>query len=200
MQPYHEAWLTIHKHRTRAWLSARLKDGFDVHHIDGDHYNNDPRNLVLIECLDHMRLHCGAGLRKFGPLVFRRPINAGKNRKKRPLKGLIPPKAPKIPNRFVTGSHDKILCLRKTLWEGNKIAKRRLSAEEIDRIGRSWIRRILKHKNQKWDYVFPIGDTRILPGETAGKMKRFVTGGLIANWRTDPFAEVPDGVEMYEGI
>lgn len=34
-----------------------LKEGFDVHHVDGDHGNNTPLNLVLIEAVDHMRLH-----------------------------------------------------------------------------------------------------------------------------------------------
>ena len=31
--------------------------GFDVHHMDGNHTNNDPSNLVLIEHGDHMMLH-----------------------------------------------------------------------------------------------------------------------------------------------
>lgn len=35
-----------------------IEQGFDVHHMDGDRANNDPRNLVLIECGDHMRPHC----------------------------------------------------------------------------------------------------------------------------------------------
>lgn len=34
-----------------------LRDGFDVHHLDGDHSNDDPANLALIEHTDHMRLH-----------------------------------------------------------------------------------------------------------------------------------------------
>ena len=34
-----------------------LKAGFDIHHIDGNHSNNAPANLVLIEHKDHMRLH-----------------------------------------------------------------------------------------------------------------------------------------------
>jgi hypothetical protein len=47
----------VHPHRTEEWLQERLRDGFDVHHIDGDHSNDDPINLVLIECVDHLRLH-----------------------------------------------------------------------------------------------------------------------------------------------
>jgi hypothetical protein len=30
-----------------------------VHHLDGDHANNDTANLVLIECADHLMLHNG---------------------------------------------------------------------------------------------------------------------------------------------
>jgi len=56
---YHEAWLTAHPNRTREWLEERLRDGFDIHHIDGNHSNDDPSNLVLIEHRDHMMLHGG---------------------------------------------------------------------------------------------------------------------------------------------
>lgn len=58
-QPHHIAWLEAHPHRTERWLRDRLRDGFDVHHIDGDKENNDPRNLILIEHTDHMALHNG---------------------------------------------------------------------------------------------------------------------------------------------
>lgn len=57
MKSYHVAWLSVHPERTEEWLSARLKDGFDVHHLDGNHDNDDPGNLVLIECGDHLMLH-----------------------------------------------------------------------------------------------------------------------------------------------
>lgn len=57
MNSYHRAWLDAHPHRTEAWLVDRIADGFDVHHIDDNHSNDDPTNLVLIERADHMRLH-----------------------------------------------------------------------------------------------------------------------------------------------
>ena len=41
LQPHHAAWLAAHPHRDRRWFRARLRDGFDVHHLDGDHDNND---------------------------------------------------------------------------------------------------------------------------------------------------------------
>ena len=59
MKPYHEAWLSAHPERSRDWLETRLKDGFDIHHIDGDANNDNPSNLVLIECGDHLMLHNG---------------------------------------------------------------------------------------------------------------------------------------------
>lgn len=60
MQSYHYAWLSVHPERTEQWLKERLADGFHVHHIDGNHDNNDPKNLVLIESGDHMMLHNGS--------------------------------------------------------------------------------------------------------------------------------------------
>lgn len=57
MEVHHQVWLEAHKNRSEEWLKERLKDGFDIHHIDGNHENNDPANLVLIEHGDHMMLH-----------------------------------------------------------------------------------------------------------------------------------------------
>ncbi len=67
MRDYHYAWLSEHPHRSEEWLKARLKDGFDVHHLDGDHKNSDPANLVLIEHADHMMLHGGRTLGRLKP-------------------------------------------------------------------------------------------------------------------------------------
>lgn len=60
MKNYHYIWLSTHRNRTEEWLRERLADGFDIHHADGDHSNDDPSNLVLIEATDHMRLHGGS--------------------------------------------------------------------------------------------------------------------------------------------
>ncbi len=59
LQSYHFAWLGAHQDRTQEWLEERLKDGFHIHHLDGNHDNDDPGNLVLIEGGDHFRLHGG---------------------------------------------------------------------------------------------------------------------------------------------
>lgn len=57
LQPHHDAWLSAHPGRTEEWLRQMFIEGFDIHHVDGDHGNNTPLNLVLIEAVDHMRLH-----------------------------------------------------------------------------------------------------------------------------------------------
>ncbi len=62
LKPYHHAWLSIHPHRTECWLRERLREGFDIHHIDGNHENNDALNLALVEHTDHLRVHNRGGL------------------------------------------------------------------------------------------------------------------------------------------
>jgi hypothetical protein len=57
IEDYHFAWLSVHPNRSLEWLKERMKDGFHIHHLDGDHGNNAPGNLVLIEGMDHFRLH-----------------------------------------------------------------------------------------------------------------------------------------------
>lgn len=66
MRDYHYIWLDHHQNRTEDWLRERLEDGFDIHHADGDHSNNEPSNLVLIEATDHMRLHGSSLFRLLG--------------------------------------------------------------------------------------------------------------------------------------
>ena len=56
-ESYHLVWLSAHPHRSAEWLKEMLRDGFHVHHVDGDHYNDAPNNLVLIDGVDHLRLH-----------------------------------------------------------------------------------------------------------------------------------------------
>lgn len=59
LPPHHIAWLKAHPHRDEEWLRERLFDGFDVHHVDGDHKNNAANNLVLVEHTDHWFIHSG---------------------------------------------------------------------------------------------------------------------------------------------
>lgn len=64
---HHRVWLMAHPDRDELWLRRVLRDGFDVHHMDGNCDNNHPNNLVLIERADHMRLH--------GSETFLRPLS-----------------------------------------------------------------------------------------------------------------------------
>lgn len=50
---HHVVWLENHPNRTKQWLLAQMADGFHIHHVDDNHKNNDPKNLVLIEGVDH---------------------------------------------------------------------------------------------------------------------------------------------------
>lgn len=59
LQSYHYAWLSDHPNRSEEWLKRMMAEGFHIHHIDGDHANDDPMNLVLIDGADHFLLHNG---------------------------------------------------------------------------------------------------------------------------------------------
>lgn len=59
LKDYHYAWLSDHAGRTEDWLRRMMAEGFHIHHVDGDHSNNDPLNLVLIEGADHFLMHNG---------------------------------------------------------------------------------------------------------------------------------------------
>lgn len=56
-QSYHYSWLGAHPERSFEWLRDRISDGFHIHHVDGDHGNDTPTNLLLIDGVDHLRLH-----------------------------------------------------------------------------------------------------------------------------------------------
>lgn len=59
MKEYHYIWLNEHPNRTAEWLKDKLMDGFHIHHIDGNHENNNESNLVLIDGADHFLIHNG---------------------------------------------------------------------------------------------------------------------------------------------
>ena len=80
LQPYHYAWLASHPNRNTDWLRFMLKAGFDIHHMDGDHDNNDAANLVLIEHTDHMRLH---GMTGPGRVKMQHVVQAAKQARRK---------------------------------------------------------------------------------------------------------------------
>lgn len=54
---YRAVWLQAHPYVDAAWLDAKIKEGFNLHHVDGNRQNNTPDNLLLIFGPDHHRLH-----------------------------------------------------------------------------------------------------------------------------------------------
>jgi hypothetical protein len=60
MYKHWRAWLANHPSRTAEWLKEKIKDGFEIHHLEpGD--GDEPRNVILIDGQDHKMIH-GAGL------------------------------------------------------------------------------------------------------------------------------------------
>ena len=41
----------------RKHYNARIPRGYQIHHIDGDHDNNDPANLVCLSLKQHIKVH-----------------------------------------------------------------------------------------------------------------------------------------------
>ena len=67
MMAHLAAWLDAHPERSDKWLEEKIAEGLYVHHLNGNHNDNDPLNLVLIECGDHMMLH--NGVKRFSRVV-----------------------------------------------------------------------------------------------------------------------------------
>lgn len=95
LKPHHLAWLAGHPERAPEWLVAKLAEGFDVHHLDGDHANNEPDNVVLIDHLDHMRLHGMPGSDRLRRMALGACSPAGKRggrrRRRVPIKEPVGP-------------------------------------------------------------------------------------------------------------
>lgn len=60
MKDYHKAYLSKQT-MTEDFFFEALANGFDIHHLDGDHSNNDPDNLVMIYHFDHFAMHGAKG-------------------------------------------------------------------------------------------------------------------------------------------
>ena len=88
MEHYHHVWLEHHPNRTVDWLRERLKDGFGIHHIDGDHENNAPENLVLLDWTDHRMIHAGKKSK-----IVAKPKLKKRQKVEKPRRAPKPPKA-----------------------------------------------------------------------------------------------------------
>lgn len=54
---YRAVWLRAHPYVNATWLDDKIKEGFNLHHVDGNRQNNTADNLLLIFGPDHHRLH-----------------------------------------------------------------------------------------------------------------------------------------------
>ena len=46
------------------YYNGEIPEGYHIHHIDGDRFNNDITNLSLMPGLDHMKEHAGSESRR----------------------------------------------------------------------------------------------------------------------------------------
>ena len=47
----------LHRKVAEEKIGRKLKSGEEVHHIDGNHFNNDPDNLIVLSKSDHAKIH-----------------------------------------------------------------------------------------------------------------------------------------------
>ncbi len=52
-----KAWLTKHPNVSQQWLVGAQSEGFELHHIDCNHDNDSPDNILLIFGRDHKYIH-----------------------------------------------------------------------------------------------------------------------------------------------
>jgi len=110
LESYHHAWLSRHPERSREWLVERLAEGFHVHHADGNHGNDAPKNLILVEGLDHMMILHGL---KVASIIFgerSRLMNDLRHKKVSPAKRrMIAKRAARIRWKRVKRNTDRAL-------------------------------------------------------------------------------------------
>lgn len=117
LETYHLAWLGAHPWRTPEWFREKLRDGFDVHHLDGDHSSDDPKNLILIEHSDHMMLHGGRTAGRVasrkddwgGEMIDIVPAKQARSRPKRP-------KGVRVSGAKASAARAAFEARRKTIW------------------------------------------------------------------------------------
>jgi len=117
LKNYHYVWLSAHPERTEEWLAGIIAQGFNIHHMDGDHGNNDPKNLVLIEAGDHMMIHNGVARMLWKPNVYRNR-KPKKTKKKEAIKTVARIQAcPARPKQHVTVVPEEVKVSRDVIQQ-----------------------------------------------------------------------------------
>ena len=49
--------ITVHRGILEKKLGRELRADEEVHHIDGNHFNNDPVNLIALSYREHAKIH-----------------------------------------------------------------------------------------------------------------------------------------------
>jgi hypothetical protein len=57
-----------------------IPDGYDIHHIDGNHLNNNPTNLLAVSYQEHYDIHFAQG--NYGACYLIAQQRLGKTRKR----------------------------------------------------------------------------------------------------------------------
>jgi hypothetical protein len=121
IRQHHQAWLDGHPDRSVEWLKSMFKHGFDIHHMDGNHLNNDLHNLVLIEHVDHMRLH---DIKHWNRLVKRPLKDCVRNPKIKPT--IIPKIKPIIDQPLKYAKRKKNMSITEWLYPKGYFEGKRL--------------------------------------------------------------------------
>ncbi len=47
----------VHRKIAEEKIGRKLLPGEEVHHIDGNHFNNDPNNIIILSKSEHAKIH-----------------------------------------------------------------------------------------------------------------------------------------------
>lgn len=126
LETYHYAWLAAHPERTEEWLVGIIGQGFHIHHMDGNHDNDEPRNLILIESGDHMLIHNGVAR-----LIWKPPTK-GVKKTPRVKKVKVEETVAQAEARLEAAKIREYIAIDRLRKAGRRAENARLKAEKAD--------------------------------------------------------------------